>query len=58
MVRQITYNLFESLVNSCDQDIIISSVNYSGESAQIIFNPSRESTFPLTAASLRTLVVS
>jgi len=26
-----------------DQNIIINSVNYSGESAQIVFNPLRES---------------
>lgn len=44
-VKKLTYSINTplTLTGSCDQEITISSVNYSGESAQIIFKPSRES---------------
>jgi hypothetical protein len=46
MLKNIKYSINSplTLTGQCDQEIVISSVNYSGESAQIVFKPSREKT--------------
>jgi hypothetical protein len=45
MLKNIKYSINSplTLTGQCDQEIVISSVNFSGESAQIVFKPSRES---------------